>query len=130
MMSLKVERVIAVVLTLMLANGWAQGHNDTGNVLAVKGEISSITLGTSIEVRFAKAPKIRGLLWQRDEKGFILKVAKGADMIERPVAFDTVKSVKVVRPTHTPAAAWIAVGAIVTVVVIVVVIFAKIRGNS
>jgi hypothetical protein len=119
--------VIAVVVTLMLWNGMAK---DVSNVPSVKDQVSRMSIGTSIEVRFAKAPKIRGTLSQKDEKGFTLKIEKDATATERRVAFDEVKSVKNLTHTKTPAWVWIALGAVGAVVVIAVVAFAKYRSNE
>ena len=89
-----------------------------------------MSIGTSIEVRFAKAPKIRGTLSQKDENGFTLKLEKDATAAERQVAFNEVKSVKNLTHSKTPTWAWIALGAVGAVVVIVVVLFAKYRSNE
>ena len=62
--------------------------------------------------------------------GFSFKVGSPASPTLRQAAFSSVKSVKVIVKTHTPAAAWIAVGAIVAVAVIVGVLVAERAHNE
>lgn len=112
---------------MMLWNGLAK---DAGNVPSIKDQVSRMSIGTSIEVRFAKAPKIRGTLSQKDENGFTLKLEKDATAAERQVAFNEVKSVKNLTHSKTPTWAWIALGAVGAVVVIIVVLVVKYHGDD
>jgi hypothetical protein len=105
----------------------AQSSGGTGTV---KEQVSKLTAGTFIEVRFTNKTKVRGYLSSVEADGFSFKEGSPASSTVRQAAFSDVKSVKVITKTHTPVGAWIAFGVIVAVLVIAVVVVGIERHNE
>lgn len=85
---------------------------------------------TRLDLKLVSGQKVTGNLVSTDENGFILTTGSKSAPTQRTVAYSDVSKVTAHRPTHTPLAAWIGVGAIVAVVVMVVAVFAAERHNE
>jgi hypothetical protein len=132
------RRAIATLLVLMVAGNLPVGYGAQASAQPqrspsasdIKDQVSQIPVGAFVEVRFTDKTKLRGYLSAVEADGFSFKTGDSATGTLRQTAFGDVKSVKVVKRTHTPVGAWIAMAAIVAAVVIVVAIFAVERHNE
>jgi hypothetical protein len=132
------KRPIAILLVLMVAcdlpvrcdSQVPEQQPRSPSASYIEDQVRQIPLGAFIEVQFTDKSRFRGYLSVIKADGFGLKAADATTGSVRQTAFSDVKSVRVVRRTHTPAWAWVATGVIVAVVVIVVVVFAVERHNE
>lgn len=131
------RRAIALLLALFFAGnlpaagcGAQAPAQPNGNVSSIKDQVSKLPPNAFIEIRFTNKTKVRGYLSTVEADGFSFKEGSPATPTVRQAAFSDVKSVKVITKTHTPVGAWIAVGAIVAAVIVVVAIFAVERHNE
>jgi hypothetical protein len=132
------RRAIATLLVLMVAGNLPVGYgaqaptqpHRSPSASNIKDQVSQISVGAFVEVRFMDKTKLRGYLAAVEADGFSFKTGDAATGTLRQAAFGDVTSVKVVKRTHTPVGAWIAMGAIAAAVVIVVAIFAIERHNE
>src|SRR5271157_4816302 len=121
------RRALSVLLALLFATYLPAGYGaqapaqPSGRGGTIKEQVSKLATGTFIEVRFTNKTKVRGYLSSVEADGFSFKEGSPARPTARQAAFSAVKSVKVITKTHTPVAAWIAVGALIAVAVVVVV---------
>lgn len=96
----------------------------------VSEQISALSPGTLIEVRFHNGKKERGYLADRNPNGFDLKPQKQSNGGTRLIAFQDVRSIRKIERTHTPLAAWVAFGAIVGVAVVALAAYLVFRSNA
>jgi hypothetical protein len=137
-METSVQRIIATFLVLMIAGNLPGGcasqtpvqPHRRPSVSTVEDQVRQIPVGALIEVRFTDKTKLRGSLSAVEADGFSFQAENATPGTLRKTAFSDVKSVGMIRRTHTPAVAWVVVGVIVAAVVIVVAIFAIERHNE
>jgi hypothetical protein len=96
----------------------------------IEDQVRQIPLGAFIEVQFTDKSRLRGYLSAINADGFGFRAADATTGSLRQTAFSDVKSVRMVRRTHTPAWAWAAASVIVAVVVVIVVVFAVEKHNE
>jgi hypothetical protein len=128
MLSIHLARGVALILALTLSSGYAR---DAFSGAGLQDQVARIPIGASIEVRLRDAPKLHGSLLARDETGLTVKTGEGANVREERIAYDRIKSLKVRQKAHPVAktVGWIVVGALVAIVVVAVVLYAKFRNN-
>jgi hypothetical protein len=78
---------------------------------SLKQKVLETPLHTMIEVRLLNKEKLRGRLGEVFDTGFVVKTVHQDKIEDRKIAFDEVKSVKVVEGTGSKAG-WIVVGAL------------------
>jgi hypothetical protein len=115
---------------LPMAHGGQAPVQSSGAASSIKDQVDKLPAGALIEVWFTNKTKVRGYLASVEADGFSLKKGSPAGAAQRQVAFNDVKSVRVIAKTHTPIGAWIAVGAVIAVAVIVVVAVGIERHNE
>jgi hypothetical protein len=131
-----VRAAIAVFLAFLFATSMpvsycAQTPTPTSrNAGRIEDQVRQLPIDAYIEVRFTDKTKLRGYLATVEADGFSFKEGSSASPTLRQAPFSDVESVKVITKTHTPAGAWIAVGAIVAVAVIVGVLVAERAHNE
>ena len=86
---------IALLLLCSLAESQPQAPSVV-NVAGLKERLTLIPVGSIIEVQLMNKQKIRGRLGALTHPGFELQHVSGDKVVTEVVAFDTVKSVKVV----------------------------------
>jgi hypothetical protein len=131
------KRAIATLLVFMVAcdlparsgSQVPQPRPGSPSISHIEEQVRQIPPGAFIEAQLTDKSRIRGYLSAIRADGFDLRADTTTGSL-RQTAFSEVKSVRMVRSTHTPAWAWVAAGAIVAVVVIVVVVFAVERHNE
>lgn len=124
------KQVIAGLLLLVMAGRYPAVCLAQAQEQSTAQQVGRIPLGTFVEVRFTDRTKARGYLTQVGSDAFSLNPTKAGTGVSREAAFKDVDSVKAVKPTHTPIAAWIATGVIAAVVVIVVAVVLIERHNE
>jgi hypothetical protein len=93
------------------------------NVANVKEQVGAIAPQSFVEVRLRSKEKVQGRLGEVTDQGFTMKVAQGDKILDRTLAFDEVKSVKVVNAeSHHPYAQYVVLGALAGVVIVVVAV--------
>ena len=86
---------IALLLLCSLAESQSQAPSGV-NVAGLKERLTLIPVGSIIEVQLMSKQKIRGRLGALTDSGFELQHAGDGKIVTEIVAFDSVKSVKVV----------------------------------
>jgi hypothetical protein len=130
-----VKQAIALLLTLLFtcnlpAQGAQRPSSPSEATSKIRDQVRQLPVGAHVEIRFTDKTKSRGYLSTVEADGFSFKEGSPTSSAMRQVAFNDVKSVKVITKTHTPVAAWIALGAIAAAVIVVVAIFATERHNE
>jgi hypothetical protein len=121
------NRLLAGLLTLVLcANLLSQSSSD----LSPQQKIAAQPVNTRLDIRTINGEKLSGKLLSHDEAGFLLATGSKGAPTQRSIPYASVAKVRAHPPTHTPLGAWIAVGLIAAVVVIVVAVFAIERHNE
>lgn len=116
-MAIPVRQILAVLLTLVLSGQFVMPSELPPDPRA---QIRSFPLGTPLEVKLKTGNRVRGRLVSVDSERFTIAVGRVKHKTERVIRLSEAESVKAQQPTHTPVVAWIAVGALVAVVVVVV----------
>lgn len=132
------RRTIAILLVWLVSANLPAGYgapvpptpHGKASGSAVKAFVSQVPAGTYVEVRFKDKSKLRGYLFEVQADGFSIRTGDAASGSLHRSAFSDVKSVKVVTRTHTPTAAWIVIGAMAVVLVVVLVGVAKYLHNE
>ena len=119
-------RHLALVLaTLLVGNLFGQSSPN----IDVEEKVRAFAIGTKLTVKTQSGEVIRGKLLSAERETFTLQVGRRKATV-RTVASRDVATIAADRPSHTPVAAWVAVGAITAVVVIVIAVFAIERHNE
>lgn len=84
-------------------------------------QVAKIAVGSEIEVRLLNKEKLRGRLGEVSDTGFILLIPTGTASTKRNLAFDEVKSVRVVS-THRPTGLAFSVGVAAVIVAVILLI--------
>ncbi len=126
---------LSIVLSCSLATSDAfsqvsEGSPQTALGNQVKAQIDSTAIGTYLAIRLTTGRKIRGYLTEIQPAGFTVRARDKVAGVETRTKFDAVQSVKEVKPTHTPAAAWIVAGVLVGAVVAVLVVYLQFLHNE
>lgn len=94
----------------------------------IAAQVAKIAMGSEIEVRLFNKEKLRGRLGEVSGTGFILLIPSGTASIKRNLAFDDVKSVRVVRTRlvrtrrpRGPAFPLMVAGVVVAVILLIAV---------
>jgi hypothetical protein len=122
-----VRQAVAVLLVLLFsANlrgfGAQTATQAKESAASLKDQVDELPMGAFIEVRFMDKTKVRGYLSAVETDGLSFKTGEAANGNLRQTSFSDVKSVKVLKKTHTPTTAWIATGAVVAVAVVAIVL--------
>lgn len=121
------KQMLAVLLAIILSgNLVAQSEAPT----SARTQVMNIPVGAKLKVKMKDGDKIRGRLLSVDQSGFTISTGRAKKNASRMINFRDTESVVAEQRTHTPLVAWIAAGAIATVVVIVVVAFVVERHNE
>lgn len=121
------KQMLAVLLAVVLSgNLVAQSEPPT----STRTQVMNIPVGTKLKVKMKDGDKIRGRLLSVDQDGFTISAGRAKRNVPRMINFRDTESVVTEQRSHTPLLAWIAAGAIATVVVIVVVAFVIERHNE
>jgi hypothetical protein len=119
-MEIPVRQIIATFLVLIVAGNLSGDASQasaqprgSSSARCIQDQVSQISVGTSIEVRFTDRTRLRGFLSVVEADGFSLQAADGTTGPLRKAAFSEVKSVRVIGTTHTPVWAWVAASAFV-----------------
>jgi small nuclear ribonucleoprotein (snRNP)-like protein len=121
------SKFVALILSLTLGgNLLAQAEPP----LSLKTQIAALPPGTKIDVRMKSGKSLSGRLVSTDQNGFTVAVGQAKTNDQRAISFDETDKVVAHKRTHTPVIAWIAAGAVVGVVVIVIVAIGIERHNE
>lgn len=132
-----IQAPIAVFLVVLVGGGLLADDGQTtseppqtrsGN--DVKQQVGQLQPGTFLEIRFQDDSKARGFLTQVDADGFSFRTGHRTTGDQHRTTFSKVKSVKVVKQSHTPVVAWILTGAVIGAIVIALVVYLVARHNG
>jgi hypothetical protein len=87
----------------------------------VAAQVAKIAVGSEIEVRLLNKEKLRGRLGEVSDTGFILLIPAGTASTKRNLAFDEVKSVRLVT-TRRPSGLAFPLGVAAVVVAVILLI--------
>jgi hypothetical protein len=116
-------RVLLVLIVEFQAVLWAvpQSRPSPQQTQKVAAQIAKIAMGSEIEVRLFSKEKLRGRLGEVSDTGFVLLIPTGNSMTKRNLAFDQVKSVRLVkRRARGGPALPIEIAAVIVAVILII----------
>jgi len=87
----------------------------------MREQIASLPIGTKVDVRLKGGERVSGRLVSHDQNGFTIEMGDGKAKTSRVISFTDANKITAHEKTDTPIVAWIAAGAIVGAVVLVLV---------
>jgi hypothetical protein len=116
-MAISMRQILAVFLTLILSGQLVTSSEPPTNP---REQIRTLPIGTQLEVKMKGGDRVRGQLLSVDPDSFAIAVGRVKTKTARVIRFGEAESVRAQPHTHTSVIAWVAAGALVAVVVIVV----------
>jgi hypothetical protein len=133
----RIQAPVAVFLVVLVGKGLLADNAQTTSEPPqtrsgkdVKQHVTQLQPGTFLDIRFQDGSKARGYLTQVDADGFSFRTGDPTTGDQHRTTFSKVKSIKVVKQSHTPAVAWILTGAVIGAVVIALVVFLIAKHNG
>jgi hypothetical protein len=111
------RQILAVLLTLTLSGQLIASSEPPTDA---KARVMALPIGTKLEVKLKSGERVRGRLSSVDPDHFTLAGGRGQSKTTRAIPFRETQSVKAQPRTSTSVVAWVAAGAIMAVVVIIV----------
>jgi hypothetical protein len=121
------RQILAVILTLALSGQlvWSSGPPTD-----LRAQVRTLPIGTPLEVKMKSGERVRGRLSSVDSDRFTLAVGRGPTPPTRVIPWAQAQSVKTRPRTATSVVAWVAAGAILAVVVVIVAVILIERHNE
>jgi hypothetical protein len=116
-MAISMRQILAVFLTLILSGQLVTPSEPPTNP---REQIRTLPIGTQLEVKMKGGDRVRGQLLSVDPDSFAIAVGRVKTKTARVIRFGEAESVRAQPHAHTSVIAWVAAGALVAVVVIVV----------
>jgi hypothetical protein len=121
------RQILAVLLILALSSQLVWSSEPP---VDLRTQLLALPIGTKLEVKLMSGERVRGRLSSVDSDRFTLTVGRGQTQTARVIPFGEAQRVKAQPRTSTSVVAWVAAGAIIAVVVIIVAVFLIERHNE